>query len=213
MSETWSSAARLLPNQPVSRETWARLEAYASELRKWEPAQNLVGPATLNAVWSRHIADSLQLLPMIPAHRRIVDIGSGAGFPGLVLAIARGEGGGPVHLVESNKRKAAFLRAAARAASTKVDVHADRAESALSRLAVETSVGTVTARALAPLVKLLELTEPATTAGAKCVFPKGQNFQAEIDAANKQWKFDVDIVQSVVAQDSVILRLSSISRR
>lgn len=171
---------------PVSRETAARLETYVRLLYRWQESQNLVAPGTLKDVWQRHIADSLQSLEALPQARHWVDLGSGAGFPGLVTAIClaeRGEGG--VHLVESNRGKAAFLRAVLRETGGRGEVHAERIESFTQRF--QGPVDAVSARALAPLAALLDLAEPLMRRGAVAVFHKGQDFAAEVAFTTQSW--------------------------
>lgn len=171
---------------PVSRETAARLEIYVRLLHRWQESQNLVAPGTLKDVWQRHVADSLQSLEALPQARHWVDLGSGAGFPGLVTAIClaeRGEGG--VHLVESNRGKAAFLRAVLRETGGRGEVHAERIESFTQRF--QDPVDAVSARALAPLATLLDLAEPLMRRGAVAVFHKGQDFAAEVTFTTQSW--------------------------
>ena len=151
----------------VSRETIARLDRIVATLDDWRGRINLIGPKEWPLVWSRHIADSLQLLPHLPADGDIVDLGSGAGFPGLVIAAALAPGG-QVELVESVGKKCAFLRAAAEAAELPATVRQTRIESVAPR-----RVDAVTARALAPLPKLLELAYPWLERGGIGLFPKG----------------------------------------
>src|SRR5918998_1010403 len=137
---------------PVSRETGERLDILARELRRWQEVKNLVGPGTLDSIWTRHIADSLQLLDIAPEAYAWVDLGSGAGFPGLVLGIAALERDGMrVDLVESNGRKCAFLRHVVRVTGAPVTVHEARVEAVIGRLK---GADVVTARALAPLNQL-----------------------------------------------------------
>ena len=168
----------------VSRETLSRLQVYATLLETWNKTTNLVGPATIPDMWFRHLLDSAQLLPFTQDLPELVDLGSGAGFPGLVLAIM---GQGNVHLVESDQRKAAFLREAARIAGTKVTIHAARFE-ALSGL----SAAQICARAVAPIARLLELAAPITTKTTKFVFLKGQNVEVELTEAHKMWTMVVE---------------------
>ncbi len=158
---------------PVSRETLDRLTVYAQVLRHWQRRINLVSPGTLDHLWTRHFADSARLVPWLPAAGgTVVDLGSGAGFPGLVLALLTPA---TVHLVESDRRKAAFLREAARQTGAPVTVHACRVE-ALPPLPADV----VTARALAPLPRLLTLAAPWLTAGARGLFPKGRTAAEEV---------------------------------
>ncbi|MEZ5877261.1 MAG: 16S rRNA (guanine(527)-N(7))-methyltransferase RsmG [Tepidamorphaceae bacterium] len=217
MSSDRARAEELLADLGVSRETRDRLEVFVSLLVKWQKAQNLVGPATLRDVWTRHIADSLQLLPYIQERTSIADIGSGAGFPGLVLAIAFADADPAirpaVHLIESNRRKAAFLRSAARETGARAVVHSDRVETVLSG-ADEGGVAPdiITARALASLQQLFEMTQAALKNHVVCLFHKGRGFEMELSEARRYWNFEADIIPSRVAEDSVILRVSQIAQ-
>ena len=161
----------------VSRETEERLAVYANLLRRWQTIKNLVGPGTLATVWTRHIADSAQLLPLAPDASTWVDIGSGAGFPGLVVAILlRDRPRMRVHLIESNSRKCAFLREIARETGSPVEVHASRIEHALPGFS---NVDVLSARALAPLPQLLVWGKRLIHAGTVGLFMKGEEFAAE----------------------------------
>lgn len=186
-------AARHAVERAVSRETFARLETIADLLAKWQKTINLVAPATLPELWSRHIGDSLQLVNHVSEKPlRWVDLGSGGGFPGLVIAAVLAEwAGATVHLVESDTRKAAFLREAARLAGLPATVHAQRIEQVAQQLAPGTEV--VSARALAPLPKLLDLAEPFLAVGAIGVFPKGRDADLELTQARKGWTLDCDL--------------------
>src|SRR3954447_3134702 len=165
---------------PVSRETLDRLAAYLDLLRRWQRTINLVGAGTLHNPWRRHILDSAQLVHLLPeGARRLVDLGSGAGLPGLVLAIL---GIPEVHLIESDRRKAAFLREAARATATPVTAHARRIEAA-PPLAADV----VTARALAPLPNLLPLAARFATPATRCLFLKGRQAETELTEAARGW--------------------------
>ena len=189
----------------VSRETRGRLQVYADLLRKWQPVINLVGPRTLPHLWTRHFVDSAQLHSLIPAGARtLVDFGSGAGFPGLVLAIL---GVPDVHLIESDQRKAAFLREVARATGAAATIHAARIESI-----DPFSADVVTARALAPLVDLLGFAAPFLAPDSICLFPKGQQAEDEVSIASKTWNIAVDRIQSVTDPSASILRVSEVSR-
>ncbi|MDJ0943394.1 MAG: 16S rRNA (guanine(527)-N(7))-methyltransferase RsmG [Kiloniellales bacterium] len=173
----------------VSRETQARLEAYVALLRKWNRRINLVSRASLEDVWRRHVLDSSQLmafLPSAPSGRRrvLLDLGSGAGLPGLVLAIL---GAGEVHLVESDGRKAAFLREAVRVTAAEVRIHACRIEAV-----TPFPVDVVTARALAPLPRLLNLAGPFLGPDSQCLFLKGAGVAAELEAARAAWDFSME---------------------
>jgi 16S rRNA (guanine527-N7)-methyltransferase len=189
----------------VSRETRARLNTYAELLRKWQRSINLVGPRTLDDLWKRHFIDSAQLMPLIPSTARVlVDFGSGAGFPGLVLAIL---GVAEVHLIESDQRKATFLREVGRATGTPVTVHTKRIEQVTPFPA-----DVVSARALAPLNDLLGYAAPFIGLDSLCLFPKGQMVEDELTAASKTWNMNIDRIQSVTDPSATILRVSQVSR-
>lgn len=161
----------------VSRETEARLAVYVDLLRRWQTVKNLVGPGTLDTVWTRHIADSAQLVPLAGEAQTWADLGSGAGFPGLVAAILlRDRSGAQVHLIESNQRKCAFLREVARETGACVLVHAGRIDDVLPRLG---PVDVVSARALAPLPQLLLWGKRLILAGSLGLFLKGEEFARE----------------------------------
>lgn len=192
----------------VSRETLERLESYAALLRKWQPKINLVGPKTLPDLWARHFLDSAQLLPLIPDGAKThMDLGSGAGFPGLVIAILTEL---ETHLVESDGRKAAFLREAARVTgvSDRVTIHAKRAES-LDLPPVDL----VTARALAPLPDLLSLSEPFWKPETLGLFLKGKRYEEELTGSKYGWYINFDAVPSQVDAESVILSISDLRRK
>ncbi len=157
----------------VSRETLADLELYAALLARWQKVKNLVAPGTLDDVWQRHFADSAQLLALAPDARVWLDLGTGAGFPGLVVAIMRkSDSQTMVHLVESNARKCAFLRDVARQTGAAVEIHNRRIES-LSRARSLAEVEIVTARALTPLPQLLKFVEPFVERGARALLFQG----------------------------------------
>jgi 16S rRNA (guanine527-N7)-methyltransferase len=188
-----AQAAALVEN--VSRETWERLEQFVELLLKWQNSTNLVASSTLPRVWTRHIADSLQLLALAPDARTWIDLGAGAGFPGLVIACALAKiPGAEVHLVESNQKKASFLREAARSLSLPAIVHAQRIED----FVVESgqSFDVVTARALAPLDRLIGYAIPLLKTGAVGLFPKGQDVGAELTQAAKSWSIEAELVPS-----------------
>lgn len=196
----------------VSRETAVRLERFVALLNKWQTAENLVAPSTLSSIWRRHVADSAQLIARFPEERNWLDLGSGAGFPGLALAILLRETSGSfVHLVESNQRKCAFLREVIRETEACAEVHHGRIEAVLARWSEP--VGTITARALAPLERLLFLAEPAFAGGARGAFHKGQDFEREIEKASKSWDFDLVVHKSLVESGGVILEIHSLARK
>jgi 16S rRNA (guanine527-N7)-methyltransferase len=205
-----ADSAKALSSFDVSRETKDKLAVMASELARWQSIKNLVGPATLDEVWSRHIADSLQLLALAPAARTWLDLGSGAGFPGLVVAIAGAGHGLVVDLVESNDRKCAFLRHVIRLTGAPARVHADRLETVLPRFAGKTDI--VSARALAPLDQLLAWTEPLLTTGTVGLFPKGRDVAAELTQARRSWTVAAEILPSRTDSSAGIVRITSLSR-
>lgn len=187
----------------VSRESAAKLDLYVSLLLTWQARINLIGPSTQDDIWNRHIADALQLLPYLPEGLgRLADLGSGAGIPGLILAMVR-----PVeaHLFESNQKKGAFLREAARQTGARALIHSARIEEAATREAARLKVGAVTARALAPLPKLLDYAQPFLENGAKGYFHKGQDVDAELTDATKSWKIQVEKHPSLTDSHGVIL--------
>lgn len=200
----------------VSRETLADFAAYAALLEKWQPRINLVSPATLDSIWERHFADSAQLYALVdPGWSEIVDLGSGAGFPGLVLALmAKGQGRKTrFHLVEADGRKAAFLVEVAIALgllNRSVQIHAVRAE----RLAASPLAGTadaVTARALAALPDLFAHAAPLLRQGGVCLFLKGARAETEVAAAEAAgWQFRLQRHASRLPGDGVVLSVSGL---
>jgi 16S rRNA (guanine527-N7)-methyltransferase len=189
----------------LTPEATERLNAFADLLRQWNRRINLVAPADVGDLWRRHVLDSAQLADLVPPDApSFVDLGSGAGFPGLVLAIVTGR---HVHLVESDQRKAAFLREAARVTRTSATVHAARAESL--RVAPQPLV---TARALAPLATLLTWAAPILAPGGICLFPKGRGVEPELTAAAAEWHMRVERVPSHLDAAATILRISEVHR-
>jgi|SRR5579871_1718267 len=189
----------------VSRETSDRLRAYVDLLLRWNAKVNLVGRHAATGLWVRHIEDSLQLVHQIDrCPPRAIDLGSGAGLPGLVLAIATGI---PFDLVEADKRKAAFLQEAIRLTGAPAIVHPTRIE----QLSLPPA-NLITARALAPLPDLLSLAAPLLTPSGYCLFPKGRNAQAELTQAARQWHMQVTRVPSRTDPQASILRISHLSR-
>jgi 16S rRNA (guanine527-N7)-methyltransferase len=190
---------------PVSRETLARLEAYAELLIRWSARINLVGRETLADLWRRHMLDSAQLLPLIPEGAQgLIDLGSGAGFPGLVLAIL---GIRSVELVEADSRKAAFLREAARITESNPTIRPCRIAAVPPH-----PVDVVSARALAPLDRLLDLARPFIGPATICLFPKGENVGQELTVARKGWTMTVSMHHSIADPRGVVLRLDGIVR-
>jgi 16S rRNA (guanine527-N7)-methyltransferase len=180
-------------------------------LREWQPRINLVAASTLGHVWTRHVADSLQLLPHAPDARTWLDLGSGAGFPGLAIACALAEKGGFTHLVESDSRKCAFLREGARVTGASVQVHPQRIE-ILSRSRSLPAPEIVTARALAPLKSLLEYAEPWLERGAQALFLKGQDIEAELTESAKCWHIEASLIPSVTDPRGRIVQITSARR-
>lgn len=208
-----------LPNSPealdrilqVSRETKDRLKIYVALLEKWQKSQNLVAPSTLGSIWSRHIADSAQALAALPDARRWADLGSGAGFPGLVTAILLAdEPGSVVHLVESNTGKAAFLRTVARETGAPAQIHAVRIDAFTAVFAGE--LDAISARALAPFSDLLRLAEPLFMRGARGVFHKGQDFVSELEIATQYWGLDLVEYPSRIEVGSRIVVVNRLTR-
>ncbi|HEY7084125.1 MAG TPA: 16S rRNA (guanine(527)-N(7))-methyltransferase RsmG [Hyphomicrobiaceae bacterium] len=210
----------------VSRETLARLATYEDLLRRWQRAMNLVAPSTLDAIWHRHFADSAQLAPLAPTARTWVDLGSGAGFPGLIVAILlAGEpslraadspsasataqvGPARITLIESNARKCAFLREVVRATqiagSVSVDILSTRIETATTQASLP-SPDVVSARAVAPLDKLFALAAPLFASSTVGLFLKGRDVAAELQAAEKLWNFQSELVPSRTERDARIV--------
>jgi 16S rRNA (guanine527-N7)-methyltransferase len=197
---------------PVSRETEARLDRYVDLLLQWQAKTNLVAPSTLPTLWTRHIADSLQLLGVAPAAKVWIDLGSGGGFPGVVLACALAETPGTmVHLVERNARKAAFLREALRVTGVRGMVHLAEIRDTGDR--ITGPVDCVTARAVAPLSQLIGFVEPLVRKGAKALFLKGQDVEAELTEATKYWKITPHLHSSRTGGGGWIVELDQIERR
>lgn len=190
----------------VSRETLARLEAYAGLLADWSARINLVASSTLADPWRRHFLDSAQLFPLIPAGAdSLIDLGSGAGFPGLVLAIMGARG---VELVESDARKCVFLREAARVAAASVTIRNARIEAVPAR-----SVSVVTARGCAPLGRLLSYSQRFIGSDTVCLFPKGEQAGQELTLAQQKWDFDATSRSSRTDPRGVVLCLSRVRPR
>lgn len=201
-AEGWSPA--------VSRETQERLDCYVSHLRSWNARINLVAPGSLDDVWRRHVVDSLQLLDLAQSDaRHWVDLGSGAGLPGLVIAIAalsqRPEL--RVTLLESDRRKCAFLHSAAHVCGVSVRVLSDRIENAPPQ-----DADVISARALAPLPRLLDLTAPHLAPNGRALFPKGAQVAGELTSALEHWRFQVQTHPSKTSSDGVILAIEGPSR-
>lgn len=204
--------AEALRLTPVSRETLARLDQLVDVLLPVAAHTNLIARSTIPQLWTRHIADSLQLLPLAPDAKCWIDLGSGAGFPGLVIACAIADRpGASVHLVESIQKKAAFLREAAQQLQVPVTVHAVRIEDFGKNTAIVPDV--VTARALAPLDHLLGLAHPLLKSGALGLFPKGQDVEGELTEASKSWNIEASLVPSKTSPASRIVVVTALAPR
>lgn len=204
MNDLASDRARALKLTPVSRETESALDQFVELFLRWQRAVQLVANSTLARLWTRHIADSLQLLDLAPNAKVWADLGSGGGFPGLVAAIALKEkSGAKVHLIESDQRKAAFLREAARTLDLPAMIHVKRIEEVPSETLPGLEI--VTARALAPMPELLELAHPFLKDGAKGLFMKGANVDNELTDATKSWSIKSTIVPSKTDREGRIV--------
>ena len=196
--------------EDVSRETIVKLRQYADLLAEWNAFAGLVGPSTLEDVWVRHFLDSAQLLRLRPKHPSTwLDLGSGGGFPGMVLAIVAAETAPECSfsLLESNRRKCQFLKHVARNAGVDVEIRAVRAESAEPAQA-----NVVTARALAPLKRLLTLAHRHLGAGGMCLFLKGRNADEDLASARGEWEFDLKMHPSVSDPSGCILQMKELRR-
>jgi 16S rRNA (guanine527-N7)-methyltransferase len=207
-----SDKAAALALTPVSPETEARLDRYVGLLLEWQAKTNLVAPSTLPHLWTRHISDSLQLLALAPTAKIWADFGSGGGFPGVVLACALAEvPGAMIHLVERNSKKGAFLREALRVTNAPGTLHltdiGDSVDSAIG------SVDCVTARAVAPLHQLIGFAEPLVKRGAKALFLKGQDVEAELTESTKYWNIKPQLHSSRTGGHGWIVELDQIERR
>jgi 16S rRNA (guanine527-N7)-methyltransferase len=206
--DAWSAAQ--LERMDVSRETLHRLEAFAALLLRWNPRINLISPASLRGLWARHIVDSAQVFCAARLQQGTwLDLGTGGGFPGLVCAILSEGFATPIEVtcVESDRRKAAFLSTAAQNLGLKVKVLAKRIEDIPLQ-----NADIVTARALAPLKKLLDLTQPHLRLHGHAVFPKGAAAEAEIAAARSSWSFSLEPIPSITDLSATLLRIGDLQR-
>jgi 16S rRNA (guanine527-N7)-methyltransferase len=195
----------LLIKRYVSHETLTLLDRYVALLRQWQSRTNLVAPSSLQELWSRHILDSVQLLQICPDARIWVDLGSGGGFPGLVIACAMREVAGHVHLVESNGKKASFLRHVSASLQLPCTIHAERIETVVPKLPVP---DIVTARALADLDTLLSLASSLLKRGAIGLFPKGRDYAMELTKAAEHWHFSSRLHASVTDPDARVVEIT-----
>ena len=203
--------AAALALTPVSRETEARLDRFLDLLWTWQAKTNLVSPSTLPRLWSRHVSDSLQLLDLAPAAKVWVDLGSGGGFPGMVLACALADTPGAlVHLVERNGKKAAFLREALRVTGAAGAIHLANIEDIGDR--ISGPIDCITARAVAPLHQLIGFAEPLVKRGTKALFLKGQDVEVELTEATKYWKIEPRLHPSRTGGQGWIVEVDRIER-
>lgn len=208
-----TSPSQELNGLRVSRETSEKLEHFAALFQKWAKSINLVAPSTLSAFWQRHIADSAQIFQLFPGPKRWVDLGSGGGFPGIVTAIFLAElDDGWVHLIESNNKKAAFLRVALTETGARGSVHPIRVEDAIRTIP---ECDAISARALADLSQLLDYCVPWMMSDRKphAFFHKGRDYQQEVDKAVGRFQFDLVKHKSVIEPDSVVLEIANLSRK
>ena len=208
-----TSPAVALNGLRVSRETSNKIEHFATLFQKWAKSINLVAPSTVSDLYSRHIADSAQIFQLLPEPKRWLDLGSGGGFPGVITAILLTElNGGWVHLVESNNKKAAFLRVALAETGARGSVHPVRIEEAAK---IIPECDAISARALAELPLLLDYVSPwmVKQPDVRAFFHKGRDYQQEIDKAVGRYAFDLVKHASVIEADSVVLEIANLSRK
>ena len=210
MADSTMDAAGFQARTGVSRETLERYETWRRLLEERNAVMNLVGRSTLPEFWFRHALDSWQVQTHAPDAKRWLDLGAGAGFPGFAIAFSLMERGleGQVTLVESIRKKAAFLSEVAEATGAPVEVKPVRAES----LDPHTRYDVVTARALTSLTKLLAYAKPFVDNGAICLFPKGARYAEELTEARKSWNFNHEVIPSLTSADAAILRIEDVSR-
>ena len=207
MLQSWAEWSR---HAGVSRETESDLSAYVAELRKWNAAINLISRSSMGVLWERHILDSAQLLPLFPdGSRDYLDIGTGAGFPGLVIAILARDRAPKLNttLMESDRRKAAFLRQVISLLGLPANVVAQRIEAA-----EPVGADILTARALSPLPRLLDMTARHLRPGGRAFFPKGSGWRAEVGDALADWRFSVQNHPSITEQSGVVLEIGDLER-
>jgi 16S rRNA (guanine527-N7)-methyltransferase len=203
--------ARALALVPLAPEAEARLALYVDLLARWRTVTNLISEASFAEVWTRHIADSAQLLALAPHARRWVDMGSGAGFPGMVIAIQLANvPGARVHCIESDRRKCAFLREVARAVGAPAEIHPARIETIDPQALAP--VDAVAARALAPLPRLIEFAKVWIAHGAVALFPRGSSAKAQLETLSAAPDLAIDFVASKLDPESAILRVRSASK-
>lgn len=191
----------------VSRETLERLQAYEALIRKWNPRINLVSRNSLDEFWARHIEDSLQIFHLVEAKGHWVDMGSGGGLPGIVIAVCAMEAPDlRVTMIESDQRKSAFLRAALRETGAEATVINKRIEQTEPQ-----SADVLSARALADLSQLLVYSDLHMKPGGTALFPKGAQWKKEVDAAKQRWKFDLEAIKSKTESEAAIIKITGVS--
>lgn len=195
---------------PINDAILSDLMIYHKLLLQWQAKTNLVAPSTLDQFWKRHIADSLQIFALHPTETQWTDIGSGGGLPGLVIGILlKDKANGTIRLVESIQKKCAFLRRVAVETKSPIEINALRIESASKQLK---AANIITARALASLDKLFDLTQDALQDNRKALFHKGRDFEREIEECNGKWKFDLIVHKSKIDAESVMLEVQNVYR-
>lgn len=203
------TAEALLNRLNVSRETLDRLKIFEQVLLKWNPKINLVSRNSLEDLWTRHIIDSVQVFRCVPPPKHWVDMGSGGGLPGVIVAIMAAEESPDtkVTLIESDLRKSAFLRTTARECGANITVISKRIEQAEPQ-----NADVLSARALADLSLLLEFSERHLSSTGTALFPKGANWKKEVDNARQRWRFDLEPITSLTEPDAVVLKIEGVAR-
>ena len=204
---------RFVEQFDVSRETIERLKVYEALLRHWQKGTNLVAPGTLDHVWHRHFADSAQLLALVPDSRKWLDLGSGAGFPGLVIAVcSANQEDTHVHIIESNARKCSFMKEVVRETGCSVEIHNARIES-LEQSDRFHGVEIVTARALAPLGALFSLSSAFLKPGMRAMFLKGRQAADELSEAKKDWTFEAELHPSITDRLAALVQVTNLREK
>ncbi|UWQ79302.1 16S rRNA (guanine(527)-N(7))-methyltransferase RsmG [Leisingera sp. S132] len=203
------SSKELLGSLNVSRETMQRLDVFDKVIHKWNPKINLVSRSSMDQLWTRHIADSIQVFRCVGTPDHWVDIGSGGGFPGLVVAILAADEapGMKVTLIESDQRKSAFLRTAARECGVPLSVISGRIERVEPQ-----NANVLSARALASLEDLIEFADRHLASDGTAVFPKGENWKKEVDKTRQRWRFEMETARSLTEPEAVILKIRGVER-
>jgi len=210
ITPTANDLAMLQTEFHVSRESIEVLQIYVDLLAEWQKKTNLVSNSSLNDIWKRHICDSIQCKSIFPNKLNWLDIGTGAGFPGLVLSIlSRNEPGFVMNLVESNNKKCAFLRKVIRETGVRANVTTSRIESVAKQYS---NTEVVTARALSSLDNLLMLTQSWFDSGAAGLFLKGRDYAQELEKCRGSWEFDLLVHNSRIEENSVLLEIQNLKK-